>query len=126
MIGIEYRGPENNLLTFAFSLLEDEPRTASVQRVQRGDANVGFFMLVPEAAGLVLHTLCVVPHYQIQGIGSEIMGDIIDKARRSHVPLTLSVLKTNRRARAFYERLNFANVGESSHHYQFRHFPPAA
>lgn len=94
--------------------------------VQRDDTNVAFFTLVRDPSGLKLHTLCVVPEHQCQGIGSEIMGGIIEKARQSQLSLTLSVLKTNRRACAFYERLNFVRVGESAHHYHFRHALSAA
>jgi hypothetical protein len=47
--------------------------------VQRDDTNIGFFTLVPEAAGLLLHTLCIVLDHQRQRIGSEVMSSIIDK-----------------------------------------------
>ncbi len=89
--------------------------------VQHDGANVDFFTLMSEPSALTLHTLCIAPSYHGQGIGSEVMHGIINNARQSDVVLKLSVLKVNRRARAFYERLHFAMVAESTHHYHFRH-----
>lgn len=49
----------------------------------------------------------LLPAYQSCGIGSNLIGQLLDEARERGVPVTLSVLKTNTPARRLYERLGF-------------------
>jgi len=71
-------------------------------------------------ADVEIHTLCVAPEYQGQGIGTYITQALVNAAEASGRGVVLSVLKANERARRLYERLGFEVVGESSHHYHMR------
>jgi GNAT superfamily N-acetyltransferase len=50
------------------------------------------------------------PSHQGQGIGTAIIRDVLNSARRHSKPVTLRVLEVNRRARALYERLGFVET----------------
>jgi len=83
-------------------------------------ADVGFFTTTESGADTELHTICIVPEYQRQGIGSAITRQIIDEDRARGRGVVLSVLKANTSARSLYERLGFAVIEESPHHYRMR------
>jgi len=59
---------------------------------------------------LVLNKLHLHPKYHNKGFGSEILLRMIRRADAAAVPIELSVLTTNPRARAFYERHGFFAV----------------
>jgi ribosomal protein S18 acetylase RimI-like enzyme len=89
--------------------------------IQLDGVDVGFLMLVEEPATLQLHTLCVVPDYQGRGIGSQVTRNVISEGQRRRRRVILSVLTSNIRAAALYERLGFRVVGESEHHRYMEH-----
>jgi len=60
-----------------------------------------------EIAGLQL-----LPAYQGQGLGSEVVRAVAAEAQASGLPLELGVEHDNPRARALYERLGFRPVGD--------------
>ena len=82
---------------------------------------VGFLTVVPEEGTLDLHTLCVQPEHQGQGIGGHVMRALAGEAGRRAI--RLSVLRTNPRARAFYERLGFTVGRIAPHHLEMRRPP---
>jgi RimJ/RimL family protein N-acetyltransferase len=59
---------------------------------------------------LCLNKLHLHPQYHNRGFGSEILLRMIRRADSAAVPIELSVLTTNPRARAFYERHGFFAV----------------
>lgn len=65
-----------------------------------------------------LHTLCVAPEHQRQGIGTEMIRQMARQAHDQHRKILLSVLKPNTAARALYERLDFVVTEETAHHYR--------
>ena len=67
-----------------------------------------------------LHTLCIAPEHQSRGLGSHVTRALVADARSAGRGVTLSVLKTNERARRLYERLGFVIVKESTHHHRMR------
>lgn len=81
-----------------------------------GDSGVGFVTVIPRSAEIELHTLCVVPERQSQGIGSLVTRQIGESDYAAGIPIAASVLKTNMRATRFYKRLGFVRTGESRHH----------
>jgi ribosomal protein S18 acetylase RimI-like enzyme len=93
--------------------------------VQLNGIDVGFVMVTPFADRLELHTLCLIPQYQSKGIGREVTSRILRDAGTRNLDVVVSVLKVNVRARSFYERLGFALVDESEHHYRLHHAPSA-
>jgi ribosomal protein S18 acetylase RimI-like enzyme len=86
----------------------------SIQLIRVNDEIVGFVDLRVERDGRNLHTMIVVPERQSQGIGSAILKRLMATSGR----ITLSVLKTNPRARAFYEGKGFRHVSSSQYHHQ--------
>jgi ribosomal protein S18 acetylase RimI-like enzyme len=61
-----------------------------------------------ELAGIQL-----LPAHQGHGIGTHLVEQILTEARNAGLPVRASVEKDNPRARALYERLGFAAVGET-------------
>lgn len=82
--------------------------------------DVGFMMLRYQGTDVEIHTLCVAPEYQGQGIGTRVTQELVTAVRQRGRGIVLSVLKTNARAKALYERLGFVVIGESRQHYQMR------
>ena len=80
-------------------------------------SQVGFYTAWPASDHLFLGTLCVVPEYQNQGIGTAAMEMLKQKA--AGLPLHFSVLKSNRAARRFYERLGCLRVSSTERHDHF-------
>jgi ribosomal protein S18 acetylase RimI-like enzyme len=82
--------------------------------------DVGFSMCPEHDADIEIHTLCVAPEYQCQGIGTYITQMLVNAACARGRGVVLSVLKVNERARRLYERLGFEVASESSRHYRMR------
>ncbi len=88
--------------------------------IERSSAPVGFFMITPRGDDIELHTLCIAPEYQRQGMGTLVIRQIVTDAQEHGREVFLSVLKSNAMARVFYERLGFMVIAEATHHYQMR------
>ena len=58
--------------------------------------------------------MVVAPQWQSQGIGSAVIAQLKAQCER----MSLTVLKTNPRARQFYEVAGFHEVAQTEHHYQ--------
>lgn len=56
---------------------------------------------------LYIHEVQVLPEYQGRGIGTTVVLSVIDQASSRGVPVTLSVVPADPRARNLYERLGF-------------------
>ena len=63
----------------------------------------------------------IIDKYQSKGIGGQLMKGVIEKAKMSDKNVELKVLKVNRRAKKFYERLGFVMYGEDENHYLMIH-----
>ncbi len=59
----------------------------------------------------------ILPAWRRQGLGTGIIGAVLEEARRRRLPATLQVLKGNP-ARRLYERLGFRVVEETRSHYR--------
>jgi ribosomal protein S18 acetylase RimI-like enzyme len=91
---------------------------ASTRIIDLDGRAVGFFMSPARDTDVELHTLCITPECQSQGVGTYIARGLISDARASRRGVVLSVLKVNERARTFYARLGFVVAQESKHHYR--------
>lgn len=71
-----------------------------------------------EPGRLFLASIELLPAWQRRGIGSSIIRDLGERARRHGLPLELQVMKINDDARRLYERLGFAPVpcARETHH----------
>ena len=81
-------------------------------------SDVGLLQVVDEGGHMVVGKIELLPGFQRRGIGSVLMGRILDEARARQVPVRLQVLRTNAPARRLYERLGFVMSGETETHFQ--------
>ena len=75
------------------------------------------YELIKQAIGPLL-----LPEYQSQGLGTRLVSELLAQARESCAPVRLQVFRVNRRARRFYDRLGFLEVGgsEPNHLMEYR------
>lgn len=59
----------------------------------------------------------LLPQFQGQGIGTELLVRQLDEARQLGLPVRLGVLRESRARNKLYERLGFAICGETETHY---------
>jgi len=89
--------------------------------IQVDNRDVGFIMTRRLGDRVVeVHTLCVTVDQQGTGLGALIMGQLMQDVRSTESSLELSVLKANSRAKNFYARLGFVEIGQSSQHIRMR------
>jgi ribosomal protein S18 acetylase RimI-like enzyme len=100
---------------------EEQLDLGATEIVQNEGVDVGFLTLARRQGVVQIHTLCVAPEHQGRGLGSEIVRQVIAEAFLAGQVVVLSVLKSNGRAQAFYERLEFRVVDESEHHRHLRY-----
>ena len=86
--------------------------------IQFRGTDVGFLATSSTPDTLKVNQLFIFPEYQGKGIGSACMMFILDDASLEGKPVALQVLKVNTRGIAFYQKLGFLIVGESSTHFQ--------
>jgi ribosomal protein S18 acetylase RimI-like enzyme len=77
-----------------------------------------------DRGGLYLANIQVEPEHQSTGLGERLIGMLAAAAHAHGMPLVLQVLKTNPRARSFYERIGLRVTGESPFHWPME-LPPA-
>ena len=94
--------------------------TQDVCIIQFRGTDVGFLSTSSTPDTLKVNQLFILPEYQGKGIGSACMMRIVDDARLEGKSVALQVLKVNTRATAFYQRLGFLIIGESSTHLQMK------
>jgi ribosomal protein S18 acetylase RimI-like enzyme len=89
--------------------------------IRSNDLAVGFIMAPIKDGARWIHTICIVPEHQRNGIGTEIIRRAVAQAREQKISLYLSVLKVNP-ARRLYERLGFRVIEETTHHLKMQSF----
>jgi len=94
-----------------------------VRIVQVGDQDVGFLSTERTPGHLAVRQLFIHPSHQRRGVGTACMGRLISEADRVGLVIALQVLKVNRGARRFYERLGFRSAGETHTHIQMQRGP---
>jgi GNAT superfamily N-acetyltransferase len=75
-------------------------------------ADVGWLSVRRDANGMDIDAIYLLPATQKRGIGTTLMREVIQEARASGLPLTVSTAKINP-ARSLYERLGFVATHES-------------
>lgn len=98
----------------------EQLRLADTFVLLRESTCVGFYTAWSESDHLFLGTLCVTPDHQSRGIGTAAMRTI--RSRADGLPIRLSVLKSNRAARRFHERLGCRWVSSTERHDHFEWF----
>lgn len=81
---------------------------------------LGLFRKAWESKPIEIHMLDEIqidPSYQNQGIGTEVIGQLIVRARARHLlPLRLRVLHVNQGACRLYQKLGFRQIDRAKHH----------
>jgi ribosomal protein S18 acetylase RimI-like enzyme len=90
---------------------------AACQIIVLHGQDIGVISVVRQVTDIFLSNIELLPTYQGQGIGTQLIKALVDEAHRKRVPMTLQVLKVNP-ARRLYERLGFSISGETATHYQ--------
>ena len=88
--------------------------------IQFCGTDVGFLATSRTRDTLKVNQLYILPEYQGKGIGSACMARILDDASLRQKPVVLQVLKVNTRGIAFYQKLGFIIVGETTTHFQMK------
>ena len=109
-------GAQQDILALEFL----EHRNAIHEIALLGEVPIGYLSYQDKADTLFLNQLSLHPDQQGQGHGSEIMARLVRMARSGRKPIQLSVLTTNPRARAFYERHGFVVVGTTAERVRMR------
>ena len=84
--------------------------------------DIGTLSLHDHETFLLLDNIALAPKLRNQGIGTIVIRDVLDIAKRRAIPVRLNVLKVNPAAE-LYERLGFVRTGEDQHRY-FMEAPP--
>ena len=78
---------------------------------------VGLLKVARDSAQWKLIQIQLAPELQGQGLGADLLAEVIMEADNANVAIALSVLKANP-ARTLYERHGFAVVGESEYEFE--------
>jgi ribosomal protein S18 acetylase RimI-like enzyme len=93
------------------------------QVVQAGGEDVGVLAVEERADELFLANVQLLPAWQGRGLGTAILRALLTRATERGTPLTLTVLRSNRRAAALYAREGFRVVGETPERISMRADP---
>jgi ribosomal protein S18 acetylase RimI-like enzyme len=78
--------------------------------ITAGGADIGMLDVVYRPAEIYLSRIEILPGHQGRGIGSSLIGALIDEAGQRGQDLVLDVLTVNHRAHALYQRLGMKEV----------------
>ena len=81
----------------------------------------GGLLLEWKPGSLYIHEIQLLPEYQGRGIGTAVVQKVIEQGARRKLPITLSVVPANQRAKSLYERLGFEVTGVESPFIRMRH-----
>ncbi len=79
---------------------------------------IGCLRTEEDERNLAIDLLEILPDFQNKGIGSKIIRDIIKNATKKSKGTSLTVLKTNTRAKGLYDRLGFLVRGDTETHFK--------
>ncbi len=65
---------------------------------------------------ITLHELVLLPNFQGKGIGSSMLAEVLVKAKETHRPARLQVLKENNAVK-LYRKMGFREIEETDTHY---------
>jgi len=88
----------------------------TVALIEVDGAIAGFIDLRSEDGALIVHTLVLHSEHQSKGIGTAVMQGICRMADKQGCQVKLFVLKANKGAKRFYQRLGFEVASSSIYH----------
>ena len=80
------------------------------QIITAGGTGIGMIDVEYRPAEIYLSRIEICPEHQGRGIGTRLIGALIDEARQNGQDLVLDVLTVNHRAQALYQRLGMTEV----------------
>jgi ribosomal protein S18 acetylase RimI-like enzyme len=86
---------DRRLAAYIVSIVEADHRAA------------GSLWLEWKPDSLYIHEVQIVPEFQGNGLGTAVVQNVIEQGARRTLPVTLSVVPANPRAKRLYERLGF-------------------
>lgn len=86
---------ERRLAAYMVSIIEAEDRAAGSLWLE----------WIPDS--LYIHEVQILPEFQGKGLGTAVVQDVLEQGARRKLPVTLSVVPANPRAKRLYERLGF-------------------
>lgn len=90
--------------------------TKKIDIILKQNNPVGMFIVARQDDYLWLDEIQIEPQYQNQGIGTEILMQLILRARKMNLPLRLRVLHANQGAYRLYRKLGFQQISRAEHH----------
>lgn len=90
--------------------------------VTSGGADIGWMRSVLKDGAIFLAQLFIESSFEGRGMGTEVIGRLIDEAAAGDLPVTLSVAKVNPAVR-LYERLGFRITHEGNRKFHMRPEP---
>ena len=99
-------------------------RELSVSVIEVESRAVGGLFLEERSDSLYVHELQIAPAFQGRGIGTAVVRTLIEQGASRGLPVVLSVVSANPRARSLYERLGFRVTRVEPPFVRMRHDPP--
>jgi len=95
----------------------------SGQIVQVDGRDIGYLKVADHEDGVLLDMVLIDPTYQNRGLGTALIGPVLEEAHARGEAVVLQVLNVNPSKR-LYERLGFVVTDELPNHYLMRADPP--
>jgi len=93
---------------------------AKVKIIQDINKEIGIVVVIHRQKDIFFESISIIPGYQKQGLGTKIIKNIIDEAKKKQMPIVLQVLKTNHKAKKLYERLGFKVYDDKNEHFYLK------
>ena len=71
-----------------------------------------------EKSTIELIDISLLPEYRNGGVGTALLGELIEESRKSSVPLRLQVQRNNQAAIRLYQRLGFSTIEQDEVYYR--------
>ncbi len=94
-------------------LLRERFDPDKIKIIQKDRIDIGVLQVEHRSGEVFLGNVLLHPEFQNKGLGTAIVGDVINDANKMQLPVTLTVLRPNP-AKALYERLGFRVTAEDS------------
>ena len=88
--------------------------------LELADLPIGCLLVEPRPDCVELHRVLLLPAYQHQGLGAQVVAEVLAHAQERGLPVRLQVFRMSP-AKRFYERLGFVQIAETETHYVLEH-----
>jgi len=82
------------------------------------DNPIGQILVLREKSTIELIDISLLPEYRNGGVGTALLGELIEESRKSGVPLRLQVQRNNQAAIRLYQRLGFSTIEQDEVYYR--------